>query len=188
MGLFGEQLEKRRQTNAKALKAFGATASNLAEAGSSHLRTIRTGGKTTIFTIGYEKRSGDELISLLRDAGVEVLADIREKPMSRVPDFRQSSLRGLCEAANILYEGWPELGSTEGQRSRLKETADFKTFARQFRSYATRSLSEPLDRLAKRSKAKSVALLCYERLHEECHRSIVADLLADRLDATVVAI
>jgi uncharacterized protein (DUF488 family) len=47
---------------------------------------------------------------------------------------------------------------------------------------------EELERLAGVAKSKSTALLCYERLHEDCHRSIVADMLADLLDAGIVAI
>ena len=45
-----------------------------------HLRTVREGNGGRIFTIGYERRDGNELVSLLRGAGVEMLADIREKP------------------------------------------------------------------------------------------------------------
>ena len=127
-------------------------------------------------------------MSLLRDAGVDVLADIREKPMSRVADFRAAALRGFCEQAGIAYEGWPELGSTEEQRDKLKATGDFKSFERQFRAYIVKHGSDALDRLAEEAKLSSIALLCYERQHEECHRSVVADLLADRLNATVIAI
>ncbi|NNM88825.1 MAG: DUF488 family protein, partial [Phycisphaerae bacterium] len=43
------------------------------------------------------------------------------------------------------------------------------------------------EELAAEAKKKSTALLCYERLHEECHRGIVAELLADMLDAGIVA-
>ena len=154
----------------------------------STFRTVREGRGVTVFTIGYERRDGEELISVLRDAGVTVLADVREKPMSRKPDFRGSALRRLCEDAGIAYEGWPRLGSTEEQRSRLQATADFATFERDFRRFATTERADELDGLAQRSRASHVALLCYERNHEECHRSVLADLVADRLGATVVAL
>ena len=189
MTAFGDQFQKRRAANARAIKqAFGVDVPAPTSEGGARYRTVRSGGKITIFTIGYEQRNGEELISLLRDAGVEVLADIREKAFSRVADFRAGSLQQLCAEAGIVYEGWPELGSTEGQRERLKETGDFKRFESVFRSHVLQHAEDALERLAAIAKRKSVALLCYERLHEDCHRSVVADLLADRLKATVVAI
>ena len=42
--------------------------------------------------------------------------------------------------------------------------------------------------LAKRVRGKSVVLLCYERCHDECHRSVVAALLVGCTDGSVVAI
>jgi uncharacterized protein (DUF488 family) len=127
-------------------------------------------------------------MAILRKAGVEVLVDIREKPISRVADFRANSLSRICDDAKIDYEGWPELGSTEAQRDRLKETGDFGRFENDFRRHVRKCCEGVLDRLATKAKSKPVALLCYERSHEECHRSVVAELLADRIDATIVAL
>jgi len=84
----------RRAANANALVALGLTAMEVTSTGS--LRTIRGGGPATVFTVGYERRTADDLISRLRDVGVEVLADIREKPISRRADFRAEALRDLC--------------------------------------------------------------------------------------------
>ena len=186
---FGKEFAKRRISNAAAIEqAFGiAVAEPLATGRAIHYRTIREGGPTTIFTIGYEKRDGEGLISLLKDAGIELLADIREKPMSRVPDFRAAALRGFCEKAGIEYRSWPELCSTEKLRENLKATGDFKRFENGFRKYIIRNGKNALEELAATAKQKSTALLCYERLHEECHRSTVAELLADMLDAGIVA-
>ncbi|GEM_PF-541646 len=186
---FGKEFAKRRSANGAAFeRAFGIAVATPSSTGqSTSYRTIREGGATTIFTIGYEKRDGEGLISLLMDAGIELLADIREKPMSRVPDFRAAALRGFCENAGIEYRSWPELGSTEKLRENLKATGDFKRFENGFRSYILRSGQRALEELAVEAKKKPTALLCYERRHEECHRSTVAELLADMMDAGIVA-
>jgi uncharacterized protein (DUF488 family) len=174
----------RRESNAKALAAFGIVAS-----GASHIyKVVREGGSVTVFTVGYEGRTGEDLIAILRDAGIEHLADIRDKPVSRKPDFRAKALMALCEDAGIEYGAWPDLGSTEGQRDRLQTTGDIDHFHKTFRAYAKRYLDEPVEKLARLAKRKSVALLCYERAHDDCHRSTIADLLADRLKAGVTAI
>jgi uncharacterized protein (DUF488 family) len=180
------RIKSRRLNNANGLAAFGISASD--DNGDSICKVVREGNSVTIFTVGYEKRSGEDLIAVLRDCGVEYLADVRDNPVSRKPDFRKAALRAICEDAGIEYGPWSELGSTEGQRERLRESGDLAHFHKTFRAYARRSLSDSIDRLAAVAKRKSVALLCYERAHDECHRRTVANLLADRLDAGIAAI
>jgi uncharacterized protein (DUF488 family) len=180
------QLGNRRTTNAKALAAFGVAAIN--GEGAGLYRVIREGGKVTLFTVGYERRTGEELMSVLRDAGIAHLADIRDKPVSRKPDFRAAALRAFCEEARIEYGAWPDLGSTAEQRDQLHASGDLERFHRVFRTYAQRNLGDSIDRLASVAQKKVVAMLCYERAHEECHRSVVSDLLADKLGAGITAI
>lgn len=186
----GKEFGRRRDRNAASIeRAFGITVAEPQATGlATRYRTIREGGPATVFTVGYEKRDGEELMALLKDAGIDLLADIREKPLSRVPDFRATALRGFCENVGIEYRNWPALGSTEKLRENLKLTGDFGRFEREFRKYVIRNGKDALHELANEAKTKSTALLCYERLHEECHRSTVAELLADELGAGIVAI
>jgi uncharacterized protein (DUF488 family) len=149
---------------------------------------IRPGGPPTLFTIGYQGRDGDEVIDLLRAAGVEHLADIRAKPLSRNPDFRAGPLRRRCEAAGIEYGPWQSLGTPDPIRARVKATRDYATFHRDVRENAMESMGEALDELAALVQTKRVALLCLERAHDECHRADIADLVADRTGAEIVAI
>lgn len=186
---FGKEFAKRRSAGAAAIgQAFGLSVAEPATTGqSSNYRTIRAGGPIIIFTIGYEKRDGEGLTSSLMDVGIELLADIREKPMSRLPDFRAVALRGFCADVGIEYRHWSELGSTELLRNHLKDTGDFKHFEIGFRRHVLRHGQTALEELAAAARRKSTALLCYERRHEECHRSTVAEMLADMLGAGIVA-
>jgi len=124
----------------------------------------------------------------LIDAGVDVLVDVREKPMSRKVDFRKGALSERCAAAGILYVGETRLGSTAGQREGLHESGDLSAFFRKYRAFARRYRREALAEIADVCLTKTVALMCYERAHDECHRMVVADLLADMTDLSVVAI
>jgi uncharacterized protein (DUF488 family) len=45
----------------------------------------------TIFTIGYQQATQPAVLAALREAGVEVLADVRARPLSRKPGFSKSS-------------------------------------------------------------------------------------------------
>jgi len=175
----------RRTANETALAAFGISA---VEERTTPYKTVRSGSSTTVFTIGYERRDLADLLFRLHDVAVEILVDIRERPHSRKLDFRKSRLEAACKEANIQYESWRELGSTGAQRDRLKETGDFADFRRRFRQHVRRGRGDALKRLAAFSKQRQIALLCYERCHDECHRSVVAELIADAVDATVVAI
>jgi len=183
---FGQIASKRRVNNNESLAIFGLGKGAFRSDGHCHM--IREGNGTTVFTIGYEKRNGDELISLLLDAGVDVLVDVREKPMSRKSDFRGKVLDKNCGEAGICYLNIPELGSTGSMRTFLKETGNIKTFLRRYRKHAEKKSGKHISQLTKMVKQKSVALLCYERCHDDCHRKVVADLVADEIDASIVAI
>lgn len=184
--LFGETFKQRREQNNEALKAFGISTTDCIE--NAIVKNIREGTGPTVFTIGYERRDGEELMSVLREAGVDVLVDIRERPMSRKPDFRKSSLTELCEDFGLEYQSWTILGSTKDQRDQLKETKDIKHFHKRFRQYAKRKLESDIQRLGAIAKKQTIALLCYERCHEDCHRMVISNLLADHIDAEVLAL
>jgi uncharacterized protein (DUF488 family) len=158
--------------------------------GVAPVRVVRpaSGKKPTIFTIGYEQRDGKEFIRDLKKAGVEYVADVRAKPLSHKPEFRMKALKALCEKSGLVYASWTRLGATPAQREKLKETGDLGAFFRSFRKHAKATMDGPLDELAAVAKKTPVALLCYERAHDECHRSVIAEMLADRLDAGITAI
>lgn len=180
-----EEMAERKRANAKALAAFGAVVSSSKSA--DYLRVIRTGGKVTIFTIGYERRTPEDLISKLQDGGIEVLADIREKPVSRRADFRADALQAACEQAGIEYQSWPSLGSKESLRDALRESGDIPEFQKEFRKYAERHLIPEVKKLAKQALGRPIALMCYERTHEDCHRMIIAELIAEQIDCGITA-
>jgi len=184
MGSF-DSFRKRRVDNAKALSAFGVQPD---DRGRAHYRTIREGNGTTVYTIGYERRDADELMQLLKDVAITTLVDIREKPISRIADFREEALRFRCADTGIQYVACAELGSPADHREELKRSGDFQAFGAKFRSHVRRSGRDAVRRVAALASTRLIALLCYERLHEECHRSIVADLVAREINATIVAI
>lgn len=177
---------KRKAENESALAAFGI--SSAAGVANAIYRTVHEGNGTTVYTIGYERRDGEDLIAALHDAGVDTLVDVRERAFSRKPDFRKNALAAICEEGAIEYVGMPSLGSTKDQRNQLHDSGDFSRFRRKFKRYAEKELDASIDELAKIAKRRTVALLCYERCHDECHRSILTEFLVDRINATVVAI
>ena len=52
-----------------------------------------------IFTIGYQQATQPAVLAALEEAGVEVLADVRARPLSRKPGFSKSALKAAVEGA-----------------------------------------------------------------------------------------
>ena len=116
-----------------------------------------------ICTVGHGARSAAELVSILEQAQIRTLVDVRAFPTSkRHPQFSRAPLAALLQAAGIAYEwqgkalgGYRKVAYPEHMRTALfRETA------------AT---------LAARDEA--VCIMCAERNPADCHRSHIADWL-----------
>lgn len=133
---------------------------------------------TVLVTIGYEGRTQDEFLGLLRDAGVTLLADVRRNPISRKKGFSKKALAEGCAASGIRYEHLPELGIASEKRKGLVSEADVDAL---FDEYERHWLPRQGDTLAKirgwLNAGERVALTCFERAPEQCHRHCVAEAL-----------
>lgn len=133
-----------------------------------------------IFTIGYEQATQAAVVAALREAGVEVLADIRYLPLSRRPGFSKSSLRAAVEEAGIAYRHFRDLGTPAEGRAAARR-GDHAELARIYGGQL--ELPEALKQMAELralAEAKRVCLLCYERNAAECHRALLfAELFGD---------
>ena len=132
-----------------------------------------------LYTLGYEGRSLDEYLRILRDAGVRRLCDVRRNAFSHKKGFSKGPLGRACEAAGIAYQHVPELGIAAAERRAVKTEADR---AAMFRRYARETLPQQqaaLDAIAARLRAgERIALTCFERDPQDCHRLRVAEALA----------
>jgi len=186
MPSFGDPFARKRAANAKALGVFGVnpvTDPNLALT-----RTVHQGNGVIVYTVGYERRSPSALAGTLRDLGAELVLDVRENPTSRRAGFRAADLRHICAEAGLAYESWPALGSTQAQRDALHESGDLESFKGRYRTFLRRYRRDDLARLQKLVAGKTVALFCFERDHDSCHRSVLAELLHENAGITVVAV
>lgn len=131
----------------------------------------------TIFTIGYEQVTQAAVVAALKEAGVEVLADIRYLPLSRRPGFSKSSLKAAVEEAGLAYRHFKQLGTPAEGRAAARRH-DHAELARIYTGQL--ELPEAMAQMAELralAENKRVALLCYERDAAECHRSLLYDAL-----------
>ena len=132
-----------------------------------------------IYTAGYEQhRRPEDLIEVLRRAGIERLVDVRERPLSRRPGFSKSSLAGLLAEAGIAYEHARRLGNPKPYRDlyRSGRKADGE---RGYRAHI-RNQAEAVDELLAALATARTCVLCLERDPADCHRSILVDELRAR--------
>lgn len=127
----------------------------------------------TIWTIGYEQTTMSAFLAALQGAGVELVADVRAIAASRRPGFAKTALAANLAEAGIGYRHFRALGTPpEGRAAaRALDLAKLK------RVYAGQlELPEALAagaELADLAHERRVALLCYEREPECCHRTLL---------------
>lgn len=133
-----------------------------------------------ICTIGYEGARLDTFIRALRDAGVELVLDIRAAPVSRKKGFSKNQLAAHLGEAGIAYRHLRGLGTPKRGRD-AAHAGDLDTFERVFLAH----MDEPeaqldLAEAVALAREQRVCLLCLERDPEHCHRLIVANRMAEQ--------
>lgn len=131
-----------------------------------------------LFTIGHSNIPAERFTAMLRETGVEAIADVRSVPASRFcPWFSAKNLTPLLAAANIAYLFFgDELGGRPREASLYCDgVADYEAMARR------PGFRPALDRLFAHARRQRLCLMCSERDPLDCHRCLlIARALATR--------
>jgi uncharacterized protein (DUF488 family) len=137
----------------------------------------------TICTIGFAGKTAEQFFTLLKNAGVQKLIDIRENRIGQLSGFAKYPDLAffLDRVAGITYSYEPRLAPTPEIRAAYRSTGNWVAYESAFRQLMRdRSIPEGLD-LA--DFECTVAFLCSEAEPEKCHRRIVAETLSQFLAA-----
>lgn len=137
-----------------------------------------------IISVGYEGRALDEFVALLLGHAVDTLVDVRMTPLSRKKGFSKQKLSDALESAGIAYVHERELGNPKDNRQPFRDGNLDEGRARFFAILDEQH--EALDRLVAMLDVSRVALLCFERDHDFCHRSCIAERVTERQPAIEV--
>lgn len=74
----------------------------------------------SVIGVGYEGRSVEDLVSLVTEAGVTVLVDVRLNAISRKPGLSKSRLAARLGEVGIRYEHVPALGNPKENREAFR--------------------------------------------------------------------
>ncbi len=136
-----------------------------------------------LFTIGYEGKSIEVFIEELLEKNICVLVDVRLTPLSRKPGFAKRRLATELAKHNIEYLHFPALGNPKDNRNNFRATRSGSA-AMKFRRLMRRDSDDVLYEIANMSKRKKIALMCFEHDAMCCHRTVVAELVAEK-DAVI---
>jgi uncharacterized protein (DUF488 family) len=138
-----------------------------------------------VWTIGHGTRPAEELVSVVRDAGVRTLVDVRRFPGSRHnPQFNEPLLRAALEEGGIAYLHAVELGGRLAGEPGEEAFGCLRVAA--FRSYAARMGTEGWQAALAAARAEPApCFMCSETLWWRCHRRLIAELLSARGDRIV---
>jgi ParB family chromosome partitioning protein len=142
----------------------------------------------TIYTVGYEGRTLEDLVEILNKNEIKVVIDIRHQAEFVNQQFTEELLKRILPQHNIKYVYLKELGVPEILR---KPYVEGKIPHDCFKAYYVEAILKPnvelLTKIIEENRAVGrIALMCFERhavLKEKqkhyCHRSFVAEYLVN---------
>ena len=122
-----------------------------------------------IFTIGHSTHDFAKFLGLLKQHEVEVVADVRSRPVSRISWFCGPELKKELKANGLRYVFLgDELGARRVEREVYIGTrADYELIAR------TPAFQAGIERVRDGAAKFRVALMCVEKDPLDCHRTVL---------------
>ena len=142
---------------------------------------------SSLATIGYEGATVDGLLDALREAGVELLVDVRAVASSRRAGFAKTRLAANLAGAGIAYLHLRGLGTPAEGRAAAR-AGRHEEMHRIFHEHMeTLEAQEQLLALAEIVRSgRRACLLCLEADPAHCHRTLVAQALQELVPVKVV--
>ena len=131
-----------------------------------------------LFSIGHSNIPAERFLALLRDVGVDTIADVRSTPFSR----RFPWFSGKVLAATLTRHGMTYLACGDALGGRPRDAALYRDGVADYEAMARQpDFQIGLDRLLADAARSHVCLMCAEREPLDCHRCLlVARSLAER--------
>lgn len=138
----------------------------------------------TLYTIGFRRKSLEEFITLLQEAGVEAVIDVRLRNTSQLAGYtKRDDLDFLLrEGFGIAYEHHPELAPTPEILDRYRDDGDWPAYVHQFEPLMA---EREMERVAGEifTRYERPCLLCSEIKPDKCHRRLVAEYWQEHMPA-----
>jgi uncharacterized protein (DUF488 family) len=130
-----------------------------------------------IYTIGYEGAAIEDLIATLKLSNITRVVDVRESPYSKRPEFSTDAFAAALEKYGITYTHIRALGNPPAGREALRvgHPAVFREIIG--KHLESEPVQAALAQAAALATEERICLMCMEKSHRHCHRSLVAERL-----------
>ena len=132
---------------------------------------------TTLYTIGFTKKNAQKFFTLLRNAGVKRILDVRLNNSSQLAGFAKKDdlaffMREICNADYVYL---PQLAPTQDILDAYKkQNGDWGAYESAFNKLLhSRRVESTVDA----ALLDGGCLLCSEDTPKQCHRRLVAEYL-----------
>lgn len=124
----------------------------------------------SVFTVGHSNLEIGKFVALLKQHGIQAIADVRSSPYSQYnPQFNRELLQKSLQEHGIAYVFLgQELGARRSEREcYLEGRADYGLISQ------TPAFRRGIDRVTQGAAKMRVALMCAEKDPIDCHRCIL---------------
>jgi len=132
-----------------------------------------------LWTVGHGNRSSEDLVAVLAEQRIELLADVRRFPGSRRhPQFGRDALEAELREHGVDYQWWGE--TLGGRRKAVDGVSRHPAWTDEaFRAYADHmdrpEFREAFSQLLSLTGTTRIAVMCSETLWWHCHRRLLSD-------------
>ncbi len=123
-----------------------------------------------VFTIGHSNLEIGKFVALLKQHGIQAIADVRSSPYSQYnPQFNRELLQRALQEKSIAYVFLGrELGARRSEREcYLEGRADYELISQ------TSAFKQGIERLIQGAARMRIALMCAEKDPIDCHRCLL---------------
>jgi uncharacterized protein (DUF488 family) len=136
-----------------------------------------------LYTVGHSNHPLEVFVALLREHGIEVLADVRSRPYSKYsPHFDRERLHQALKANGVTYVF---MGDELGGRPAGEEFYDLQGYVLYGRVAEAPFFLRGIERLENGAARYRVAIMCSEEDPAVCHRHLLVGRVIQGRGVTV---
>ena len=142
----------------------------------------------SVYTIGYEGSSIEYYLNRLIKNDIKMVVDVRYNPLSMKKGFSKNLLKSVLNKMKIEYSHFHELGIPSILRQEYLKPNDtnHKELFDLYKKEILPKNRSSLDKIVKLvGDYGKIALTCFEKDFNYCHRSIIANFLCDSVNSPI---